>query len=185
MKKIILASKSPRRKELLELTGLSFEILSKDTDETMDLKKDLKDEIKRVSYEKANIIFQNNNDAIVIGADTIVVLDQEILLKPLTVDNAINMLKKLSGKCHQVLTGVTILYKDHTISWCEESIVKFLELSDKQIIEYANTLEPLDKAGGYGIQGKGALLVDSIQGDYYSIMGLPISKVNRILKKIL
>ena len=185
MKKIILASKSPRRKEILSLTGLPFDVLSKETDETMDHTKDLKEEIKRVALDKANVMKSENKDAIIIGADTIVVLDNEILLKPLTIENSINMLSKLSGKEHQVLTGVAIVYQEKVFNWCEVSTVKFLDLTQKQIIEYANTKEPLDKAGAYGIQGKGALFVESIIGDYYSIMGLPISKVNKVLIDLL
>lgn len=185
MKRIILASKSPRRKELLEITGFKFEIISKETDETMDLSKNLEDEIKRVALEKANAIKDDNSEAIIIGADTIVVLDNEILLKPNTIDNAINMLSKLNGKKHKVLTGVAITYKDKVINWCEEATVCFLPLTKQEIIDYANTKEPLDKAGAYGIQGKGSLLIDYIQGDYYSIMGLPISKVNKVLKDLI
>ena len=179
---IILASKSDRRKQLLELTNYKFQVIYKDVDETINPKNDLKQEIKNIAYKKAQAV--NDNTSIIIGADTFIVIDDIILVKPKDTKDAYDMLSRLSNRKHKVYTGVAIIYKDVLINWCEEATVYFKELSDKEILDYIDTKEPMDKAGSYAIQGKGALFVDRIEGDYYSIMGLPISKVNTYLNGI-
>lgn len=181
MKKLILASQSPRRRELMMMLDLPFSVVSVDVDEAMDYSKDLKEEITRVAVLKAESSFANNNEAIIVSADTLVVLDNEVLGKPRTVETAIEMLTKLSGRTHTVLTGVCIKSSDKTVQYCHESKVTFYELSSSQIEQYAQSKEPLDKAGAYGIQDKGALFIKEITGDYYSVMGLPISSVYRHL----
>lgn len=184
-KNLILASGSPRRKELLELCGIPFEVEVADIDERLDLAADLEDEIKKLAYRKAEKVFENHPDAIVIGSDTIVVIDQEVLGKPKTDENARIMLKKLSGKVHQVITGVCVLSAERCESFAVSTDVEFFPLSEEEISDYVATKEPLDKAGGYGIQGKGALLIKGINGDYYSVMGFPISRVNQVLNHYL
>ena len=181
--KIFLASQSLRRKELMQLIGLPFIVKSQEIDETIDHSKDLETEIKRLAYEKAMAI--NEYDSIVIGADTIVVLDNQIYTKPKDKDDARRMIKCLSNNTHCVLTGVCILYQNQIYNWCQKSEVKFMDLTDEQIEDYINTDEPYDKAGGYAIQGVGSLLIESINGDYYSIMGLPIAQVNAQLKRMI
>ena len=181
MKKLILASQSPRRRELMMMLDLPFSVVSSQIDEAIDQQKDLEDEIIRVAIEKAEDVFEKNQDSIIISADTLVVLDNIVMGKPKTPEKAIEMLGMLSGKTHYVYTGVCIKSTDKTISYCHKSKVKFYSLSTKEINDYVATKEPLDKAGAYGIQGKGALLIEEIDGDYYSIMGLPIASLYRQL----
>lgn len=177
---IILASKSPRRKELLSLITNNFEVKSADTDETLPEGISAFEAVKYLSRIKAEP-FKNDTDT-VIGADTVVETDGEILGKPGGEKDAVNMLKKLSGKWHSVFTGVTVITPDNESTFCVRTRVKFLKLSEKEIADYVGTGEPLDKAGAYGIQGKGALLVEKIDGDYYNVVGLPISALNRCLR---
>ena len=184
MKKIILASKSPRRKELLSLCGYPFEVMSKDVDESIDHTAPLDKEIEKLAIRKARAVFDDNPDCIVIGSDTIVTIDNKVLGKPHTEDNATVMLKELSGKPPQVITGVAILTEDKVISFANTSTVWFNELDDEEIKQYVESGEPLDKAGAYGIQGKAGCFVSRIDGDYYSIMGLPLSQVYTELRKL-
>lgn len=182
---IILASASPRRKEILGNTNVKFDIIKSEINEVI-----LEDEaptqaVMRLAFEKCMDIASKNKNNLVIGADTIVVLDNAILGKPKDRDDAINMIKKLSGKVHQVITGISLinLDADKKIIDYVVSNVKFKDLSHEDIIDYINTNESLDKAGAYGIQGYGSLLVEEIQGDYFNIVGLPISKLSDLLKK--
>lgn len=183
MKKIILASQSPRRREILNMMQIPFLVMNADVDETMDINNDLSEEIKKVAYKKAKCVFDNHQDCVVIGADTIVVLDNELLGKPKNPEKASEMLKKLSGRTHIVLTGVAILSSDEENVFVQETEVLFDDLSNAEIEQYVESREPLDKAGAYAIQGKGALFVKRIIGDYYSVMGLPINKVYQSIKK--
>lgn len=176
---LILASKSPRRKELLSLITEDFEIKSADVDET------LPDGIlpdKAVEYlSKIKAIpFKNGTDTI-IGADTVVAIDNQILGKPTDRKHAFEMLKLLSGRYHSVYTGVTIISPESTVTFSAETKVKFFDLSDEEINNYIATGECDDKAGAYGIQGKGSLLVERIEGDYFNVVGLPISLLNKLL----
>lgn len=186
MKKInlILASQSPRRKELMDVIGIPFSIEVADIDETMNLDGNLVDEIKELAYKKAKVIADNHKDSVVIGADTIVVYENKVLGKPKTNEDAFEMLKLLSGNTHKVLTGVSIINCGDIQKFCSISEVTFNELSDDEITKYIETKEPMDKAGAYGIQGFGGCFVREIKGDYYTIMGLPLSLVYQELMKI-
>ena len=176
---IILASKSPRRREILENTKVRFSIKESQIDETIKLNESPKDTVKRLAYEKALDVAKNNEDALVIGADTVVVIDDKILGKPKDETEAYNMIKLLSGKTHYVITGFALinLSLNKKIVDCQ-----IKELSEATIKDYIQTKESLDKAGAYGIQGYGGLLVKNIQGDYFNIVGLPISKISDCLK---
>ena len=182
--RIILASKSPRRREILENTKVRFSIKESQIDETIKLNESPKDTVKRLAYEKAYDVAQKNKDKLVIGADTIVALDNEVLGKPKDKEEAYQMIKKLSNKTHKVITGISLINISHgmVVNDYVVSLVTFKDLSEDSIKDYINTNESLDKAGAYGIQGYGALLVDNIQGDYFNIVGLPISKLSDLLK---
>ena len=179
---IILASQSPRRQELLKLITNDFEIKVSNVDETLPSGISPKDAVLYLSKIKAEP-FKSEND-IVIGADTVVALDGKILGKPKNDENAREMLKFLSGKAHSVFTGVTLIKGDITRSFSVETKVKFFDLTDEEIDEYIKTGEPADKAGAYGIQGYGSLLVEKIDGDYFNVVGLPVSKLARELLAI-
>lgn len=178
---IILASKSPRRKELLHYITDDFTIKSADVDETLPENISPSDAVLYLSSIKAEPL--NDNDSIVIGADTVVALDDIILGKPKDDDDARRMLRMLSGKEHSVFTGVTVLKGDKKVSFYSETKVKFYDLTDEDIENYISTREPFDKAGAYGIQGYGSLLVEKIDGDYFNVVGLPISRLNQVLKE--
>lgn len=180
---LILASKSPRRKELLELITTDFVIKSADVDESLPNGIAPDEAVKYLSRIKAEPLATNDDD-IVIGADTVVALDGKILGKPKDTDDARDMLRYLSGKSHTVYTGVTVIKNGKCHTFCEGTKVTFLDLTDEEIDRYIATNEPMDKAGAYGIQGYGALLVKSIEGDYFNVVGLPVSKLNRLLLAI-
>lgn len=182
MNKIILASKSPRRRELLSMLGIEFDVIPADIDEQIDYNNDLVKEIQKLSFQKANAVFQDHQDNIVIGSDTIVFIDNKVLGKPKSKQEAKEMLHRLSGKTHQVVTGVTIISKEKTDTFASVTDVTFYELTDEEIETYVESVEPLDKAGAYAIQGKGSEFVRSINGDYYTVVGLPIAEVYRHLK---
>lgn len=182
MKKIILASNSPRRKELLEQIGVSFTVVGADCDEVIDPKLPIERAIEQVAYGKAAEVAQKYPDDIIIGADTIVYLNSAVLGKPHSKEHAAAMLKELSGKHHQVITGVAIISAQKQMCFHCISDVTFFDLTEKDIQTYVDSGEPMDKAGAYGIQGKGAVFVAKIVGDYYNIVGLPIAEVARRLK---
>lgn len=181
---IILASKSPRRREILENAKVRFSIEESQIDEVIKLNELPKETVMRLAYEKALDVANRNRNSLVIGADTIVVINDTILGKPKDDIEAFNMLKLLSGKTHYVITGFALinLSLDKKIVDCQVSQVTFKELSEQCIKDYLQTKESLDKAGAYGIQGYGGLLVENIQGDYFNIVGLPISKISDCLK---
>ena len=181
---IILASKSPRRREILENTKVRFSIKESQIEEIIKDNETPKETVMRLAYEKALDVANNNKESLVIGADTIVVIDDQILGKPKNEEEAYNMIKLLSGKTHYVITGFALinLTLNKRVIDCEVSQVTFKELSDECIKDYINTKESLDKAGAYGIQGYGGLLVKNIKGDYFNIVGLPISKISDCLK---
>ena len=185
MNKIILASQSPRRKQLLEMLGVSFDIQPADIDEQINPNNDLVKEIEKLSYQKAYHVFKDHKDALVIGSDTIVKIDNEVLGKPKDYANAKQMLEKLSDNTHEVVTGCTILVNDTVETFSSIAKVTFYPLTKQEIDDYIKTNEPMDKAGAYAIQGLGAKLVKSIEGDYYTIMGLPIGELYQRLKKYL
>ena len=184
MKKIILASKSPRRKELLEKCNLPFVCEPADIDESLNQNLSLQEAIKELSYRKANAILANHPDCIVIGSDTIVTLNGKVLGKPANEKIAFEMLKSLQGNTHQVITGICILSKNRNFQDVVTSNVTFDSMSDEEILAYIQTGECLDKAGSYGIQGYGGRYITHIDGDYYAIMGLPLHIVYEELKHI-
>ncbi|RDU35051.1 septum formation inhibitor Maf [Neobacillus piezotolerans] len=182
MPNLILASSSPRRKELLENLQLKFRIHSSDVDESFEPGTSPKDIVMGLAERKAKAVFAEYPDAFVIGSDTIVVCDGAILGKPSGRREAIVMLKQLSGRTHQVFTGVAIASPGGITRFYEKTEVQFWELSDREIEFYADSGEPFDKAGAYGIQGLGSMLVKRIDGDYFAVMGLPVSRTVRELK---
>lgn len=184
-RQLILASASPRRKDLLEEVGLSFEVIAAQIEEYMEEDLSTQEAIQQIALRKAEVVFENHRDAIVIGADTMVCFGCEVLGKPKSKEDAYRMLSLLSGKTHRVLTGVAIVSDSQSLSFCEETEVTFYDLTEALMVEYIASGEPFDKAGAYGIQGKGKLLVKEIHGDYYTVVGLPIAKVYREVKKLL
>ena len=182
--KVILASASPRRKEILQNTKLNFDIQKSDIEEVILENESPEDMVVRLAYEKAYDVAQKNKDKLVIGADTIVALDNEVLGKPKDKAEAYQMIKKLSNKTPKVITGISLINISHgmVVNDYVVSLVTFKDLSEDSIKDYINTNESLDKAGAYGIQGYGALLVKNIQGDYFNIVGLPISRLSDLLK---
>ena len=179
----ILASQSPRRRELLGLFRRPFVIQVADIDETMDPGKPPFDEVARVSRLKAEAICREADD-IVVAADTIVVCQGKTLGKPRTEAEAFAMLSLLSGRDHQVMTGFTVLRGDRAITHTEVTDIHFRPLSKKEIEDYIATGEPMDKAGAYGIQGGAALFAEKMVGDYYNVMGLPVCRLWQALQQI-
>ncbi|MDE3184979.1 MAG: septum formation protein Maf [Bacteroidota bacterium] len=186
MQKIILASGSPRRKQLLELAEIPFEIIVSDIEETFPAELSPAQIAMHIAENKAIAVLENlnNSDAqTIIAADTVVVLNDEILGKPLNREEAIEILSKLSGKTHKVITGVCILSAEKKMLFSEETEVKFHSLSQSQIEYYVDHYKPYDKAGAYAIQEWiGAIGIHSIKGDFYNVMGLPVSRVVGELK---
>ena len=179
---LILASQSPRRRELLGLTGLDFTIRVADIDETMDLSKAPYDEVARVSRLKALAVARKPED-VVVAADTIVVCDHQVLGKPRNEADAFRMLRLLSGRDHQVMTGMTVLRGDEAITCTEVTDIHFRDLSDGEIRAYIATGDPMDLAGSYGVQGGAALVVTRLEGDFYNVMGLPVCRLALILRQ--
>ena len=180
---LILASASPRRKELLGLFHIPFIIRVADIDETMDNTKSPYDEVARVSRMKA-LAVERQADDIVIAADTIVVCGGKVLGKPGNEAEAVSMLQLLSGRDHQVMTGCTVLRGDRAETFTEVTDLHFRSLSQKEIEAYVASGEPMDKAGSYGIQGGAALFCERMAGDYYNVMGLPVCRLGQVLKQI-
>ncbi|MEY8348686.1 septum formation inhibitor Maf [Bacillus cereus] len=183
MKKLILASGSPRRKELLELADVSFEIVVSEIEETIGAYSSPADIVMSLALQKASAVAENHDECVVLGADTIVTYESRILGKPADEKEAKEMLQLLSGKTHEVYTGVALISKEKTVTFYERTEVTFWELTEEEIDAYIASKEPLDKAGSYGIQGKGSIFVQHIQGDYYSVVGLPIARLVRELKQ--
>lgn len=183
MPKLILASHSPRRKELLQKLQIPFDSISSNVDEQLADNLSPEDAVIELATRKASIIAEQYKEAIVIGADTIVVHNGTILGKPKDRTMAKETLESLSGNEHSVFTGVTVIYQGKHQSFYEKTDVTFWELTSKEIEQYLDSDEPYDKAGAYGIQGLGSLFVKMINGDYYNVVGLPISRLNRFLKE--
>lgn len=181
--KLILASQSPRRKELLGLLGIPFTIQVPQADETMDPSKDPAGQVAEVSRRKAMAVTAED-DCVVIAADTIVVCDDIILGKPKDREDAIGMLQMLSGRTHQVMTGMSVRRGAFAESCTEITDVTFRALSQREITRYVDSGEPMDKAGAYGIQGGAALFAQSLRGDYYNVMGLPVCRLVQVLGRI-
>lgn len=179
---IILASQSPRRRELLGLFGFPFAVKVADIDETMGTGTP-QEEVAQVSRRKAEAIERSPED-VVIAADTIVVCCDYILGKPCDEQDAFDMLSMLSGRMHQVMTGVTVLYGEKSYTCTEVTDVFFRNLTKQEIHRYIQSGEPMDKAGAYGIQGGAALFVQKILGDYFNVVGLPVCRLAQILGKM-
>lgn len=184
--KVILASASPRRRELLEQAGIPFEILIGSTQERITKERPC-DIVEELSLAKAQgVVSAVAGDAVIIGADTIVAKDREILGKPRDEADAVRMLSMLQGGRHQVYTGVTLIVQKgvsrRVTSFHERTDVFMVPMDEKEILDYIGTGEPLDKAGAYGIQGRAGIFIEKIEGDYYNVVGLPISRLYRELK---
>ena len=180
---LILASASPRRDELLTMAGLAHECIPSHVEEEVPEGTRPQDIPVLLSAQKAADVFSAHPDDLVLGADTIVAVDGEVLGKPKTKEEAAAMLRLLSGKTHTVYTGVTLMDAAGSESFCSGSRVTFYDLTEEEILRYVNSGEPMDKAGAYGIQGSGCILVRHIEGDYFTIMGLPVAEVYHRVKR--
>ena len=180
---VILASASPRRKELLGYVVPRFEIIPADVDETLPEGIPAEKSAEFLAVKKAEHISARYPESVVIGSDTVVIVDGEILGKPLDEEDAYRMLKKLSGKIHTVVTGVCISRGEKKKSFSEATRVEFYPLSDGEIRDYIATGDPMDKAGAYGIQGEGCVLIKGIEGDFFTVMGLPAARLKRELSE--
>lgn len=187
--KIILASKSPRRKELMDMLNLKYEVIVSDADETLEEGLTIEEQAKRLSYIKAKTVFdETQGDRIVIGSDTMVIKDGRIYGKPKDKEDAFKILKELNAAKHEVITGLAILvekngkyeeYIDYDITE-----VYFKDMTDTEIKNWIATGEAMDKAGAYAVQGKFSVFIEKINGNYWAVMGLPIHKVYEILKSV-
>lgn len=181
---IILASASPRRKELLKRIVKEFKVVVSDADETLPEGILPKEAVKQLALKKAQAVAKQNPYSVVIGADTVVVFGGEILGKPKDKEHCKSMLSALSGNSHQVYTGVAIITPEDTVAFCEKTDVMFEEMTQEEQDWYVNLEEPYDKAGGYGIQGKASLFIKGINGDYSNAMGFPVNAVYKYIKKM-
>ena len=179
---LILASSSPRRAELLRAAGIDFTIRAADIDETIEPNEPPRDYVVRLSREKARAVVRG--DELALGADTTVVINGEIIGKPLDVEEAGRMLRALSGQWHEVLTGVTLTRADRIVSAVCSTRVKFAELSATEIKWYVSTGEPMDKAGAYAIQGRASLFVERIEGSYSNVVGLPVQLTYQLARRM-
>ena len=180
---IVLASKSPRRKELLGLLDLDFKVITADIDETINPSLPVNDEIARLSFEKASAVSKiAEKNSVIISADTVVVFNERVMGKPKDAADAEDMLCNLSGNTHSVITAVTVMNGDKVLTKTVNTSVTFRKLSAGEIRDYIATGEPFDKAGGYGIQGRASKFVSRIDGDYFSVVGLPVCTLSEMLK---
>ncbi len=181
--KFILASASPRRKELLSKAGFEYEVCPADIDETLPDGINAEEAVRILAEKKAAYVLEKNPGAVVLGADTVVVLDGKILGKPKDAEDAKIMLMSLSGREHKVCTGICVCSAEKKISKTESAKVYFYPFGEKTAERYVESGEPMDKAGAYGIQGIGSVLVRKIDGDFFTIMGLPIAEAVRMLSE--
>jgi septum formation protein len=182
--RVVLASQSPRRRELLALVGIPHEVRPANLDERMESGEAPEDYAERLARAKARTLAEQDPKAVIIGADTIVVLDDEVLEKPVDAADATRMLRRLAGRTHTVHTAVAVARGGHIESGVESVEVTFRPLSDEQIATYVETGEPMDKAGAYGIQGYGAVIVERIHGDYFAVMGLALGRLIGLLERV-
>lgn len=184
MERIVLASKSPRRSELLQQMGLEFEVIPSCLPEQITKEKP-EEIVMELSLQKAREVAKEQKEAVVIGADTMVVCDGSIMGKPQTEEDAVAMLKRLSGHTHEVVTGVTLIKNQkEEVTFFEETKVKVASLSKEEILSYVSTGDCMDKAGAYGIQGQFGKFITGIEGDYHNVVGLPIARLYQELVKI-
>jgi septum formation protein len=182
---IILASQSPRRAELLRMLGFQFDVVPADIDETYTTAETGPAHARRLAREKAEVIANTRTEAIVIGSDTVVVVDEDVLGKPTSQQNAVEMLLRLQGRTHQVATGIAIAAPGRPVDDEIEVVdVKFRAFDQRTAEAYVRTGEPMDKAGAYGIQGYGASLVEWVRGDYFAVMGLPVQRMIRMMERM-
>ncbi len=181
--RVILASASPRRHELLTMIGIAHEVMPADVDETHRPGECPEDYVERLAREKGAVLALRHPDAVVIAADTTVVIDGEVLGKPEDARDAARMLRRLSGRTHTVLTAVAVARAGCIESVVEDVGVTFRALGAEEIESYVATGEPMDKAGSYGIQGYGATLVERVDGDYFSVMGLALNRLIQLLRR--
>ena len=182
--RVVLASGSPRRRQLLELIGIEHEVLPSNIDETLRPRETPRRHAERLAREKASAIATREPGKITIAADTIVVIDRKVLGKPRDKEDARRMLSMLSGREHTVITAVAVARGRKLRSAVEEVKVKFRRLREDEIDAYIATGEPMDKAGAYGIQGFGATIVDCVNGDYFAVMGLPLARLVTLLRDL-
>jgi len=182
--RVILASQSPRRRELLTLVGITHEVQPADIDEVYEPGERPREHAERLARGKAEVIAAREPDALVIGSDTIVVVDGDVLGKPVDEADAARMLARLGGRSHTVITALAVAWRGETHSAVEEVGVTFHPLSADEIAAYIATREPMDKAGAYGIQGYGATLVARVDGDYFAVMGLSLQLLIRVLRAL-
>jgi septum formation protein len=178
---VILASQSPRRRQLLELIGIAHEVQPADIDESYLAGEHPREHAERLARGKTAVIAEREPDALVIGSDTIVVVDGDVLGKPGSDNDAVRMLARLAGRSHVVITAVAVSWRGETRSAVEEVGVTFHPMTRTEIDAYIATGEPMDKAGAYGIQGYGATIVARVDGDYFAVMGLPLQRLTRVL----
>lgn len=181
---LILASQSPRRHELLRLIEPDFEIITADVDERIEKGTSPGEAVMSLALKKARAVAEINTEDTVIGADTVVALGGEILGKPRDSKEAAAMLRKLAGKTHTVYTGVCLIMDGGETVFFEATDVTFTQMTDDEIKQYVETGDPLDKAGAYGIQGRAAAFISGINGDFYNVMGLPVSALYRKLREL-
>jgi septum formation protein len=181
--RLVLASGSPRRRELLTMLGLHFTVQPADVDETYGSDEEPGLHAERLAREKAAAVARMKPGSLVIGSDTVVAIDGAVLGKPRDGDEAVRMLLLLAGREHEVATGIAVAFDDRVTSAVERVRVRIRAFDERTAREYAATGEGLDKAGGYGIQGYGSTLVEGIEGDYFAVMGLPVSRLMRLLEQ--
>ena len=182
---LILASQSPRRKVLMGFITTDFTVDVCMEEEKVEEDTPADQAVQQLALQKAKWVAKRHPGDVVIGCDTVVAIDGEILGKPKSEEDAANMLRKLSGKKHQVYTGVALVQDDREECFVSTTGVKFYELEDELVDWYVATGEPADKAGAYGIQGNGSILVEGLEGDYFTVMGLPVGRLYRELKKFM
>ena len=182
--RVILASASPRRRDLLTMIGIAHEVIPADVDETYRAGEVPREHAERLAREKASALAARAPEAVIIAADTIVVVDGDVLGKPRDADEAARMLRRLAGRTHTVFTAVAVARGAKLLSGVEEVGVTFRPLDDATITSYVATREPMDKAGAYGIQGYGAAIVERIDGDYFAVMGLAIGRMLALLREL-
>ena len=182
--RLILASESPRRAELLQAAGFAFQIRAAGVDESARPGENPREHVVRLAREKAEAIDVDDPEAIVLGSDTVVVVGRRMLGKPRNGQEAAEMLRLLSGKSHKVLTGVALRRGDERLVAVESTRVRFLPLDEQEIAWYLATREPLDKAGAYAIQGGASRFIDHIEGSYTNVVGLPVATVYRLLLRL-
>jgi septum formation protein len=181
---VVLASTSPRRKELLRLLQIEFEAQSSQVAEIAEANESPRDMVVRLARAKAEAVHKLRPEAIIIGADTVVVCDSQVFGKPASLEDARRILRQLSGRTHEVLTGICLIHGNTPKVNCSRTVVEFSSLTDQEVEWYLSTGEPMDKAGAYGIQGLGARFISRVNGCYSNVVGLPLSLLYQMLKQV-